>query len=238
MLSFLTGKYPIFNSNDDIEALMEIASIIGRRQMEKVATLHSKSRIDKLALLGTRCLPILDRTFCTNVPSVTPEGITWREFVERQNPDIVAQAAATSPPPTSSTFPDSDAPSHKPGSSSTGNPDHNTSSSSKAADIENAFDLLEKLLHSESVKRITARDALYHPFLYEEGSEDDDFVPHPPGQGVCGYLHFKDSLTEEHWVREAMKVKGPMKKLSAGEGIPIGKKPCEYHTYVLDLMEL
>lgn len=48
MLSFLTGKYPIFNSNDDIEALMEIASIIGRRQMEKVATLHSKSHCPSL----------------------------------------------------------------------------------------------------------------------------------------------------------------------------------------------
>lgn len=42
MLSFLTGKFPLFQSNDDVEALMEIASIIGRRRMEAAATLHSK----------------------------------------------------------------------------------------------------------------------------------------------------------------------------------------------------
>lgn len=165
--------------------------------------------------------------------------MTWREFVERQNPDIIAQAAATSPPPTSSTFPDSDAPTHQPGSGSAEDPDHKaSSSSSRAADIESAFDLLNKLLHSESVKRITARDALYHPFLYEEGNEDDDFVPHPQGQGVCGHLHFKDSVTEEHWIRGAMKEVGPTRKLSAGEGIPIGKRPCEYHTYVTDTTDL
>jgi cell division control protein 7 len=37
---FLTGKFPLFNSSDDVEALMEIACIIGRKKMEKVATLH------------------------------------------------------------------------------------------------------------------------------------------------------------------------------------------------------
>ena len=42
LLFFLTGKFPIFNSNDDTEALIEIAAIIGRRKMEKTATLHSK----------------------------------------------------------------------------------------------------------------------------------------------------------------------------------------------------
>jgi cell division control protein 7 len=43
LLFFLVGKFPLFQSNDDIEALMEIAIIIGRRKMEKAATLHSTS---------------------------------------------------------------------------------------------------------------------------------------------------------------------------------------------------
>lgn len=38
---FLSGKFPLFNANDDVEALMEIACIVGRKTMEKVATLHS-----------------------------------------------------------------------------------------------------------------------------------------------------------------------------------------------------
>ena len=40
LLFFLTGKFPLFQSNDDVEALLEIACIIGRRRMEKTATLH------------------------------------------------------------------------------------------------------------------------------------------------------------------------------------------------------
>ena len=42
LLFFLTGKFPIFQSNDDIEALMEIATIIGKKRMEHAATLHSE----------------------------------------------------------------------------------------------------------------------------------------------------------------------------------------------------
>ena len=43
MLFFLAGKFPIFQSQDDMEALIEIATIIGFRKIEKVATLHSQS---------------------------------------------------------------------------------------------------------------------------------------------------------------------------------------------------
>jgi cell division control protein 7 len=43
MLSILTHRFPIFNSTDDIEALMEIAAIFGRSAMERCALLHSMS---------------------------------------------------------------------------------------------------------------------------------------------------------------------------------------------------
>ncbi|KAL0070243.1 Cell division control protein 7 [Marasmius tenuissimus] len=69
LLFFLTRKFPIFQSNDDVEALMEIAAIIGKRRMDKVAMLHN-------------------RTFATNVPTVTPDGMPWKDFIEKQNPDI------------------------------------------------------------------------------------------------------------------------------------------------------
>ncbi|KAF5322338.1 hypothetical protein D9619_000232 [Psilocybe cf. subviscida] len=69
LLFFLTGKFPIFQSNDDIEGLMEIAVIIGRRKLELAATLHG-------------------RIVSTNVPSLENEGINWQTFVERLNPDI------------------------------------------------------------------------------------------------------------------------------------------------------
>lgn len=42
LLFFLTKKFPLFQSSDDVEALMEIAAIIGKKKMERTATLHSK----------------------------------------------------------------------------------------------------------------------------------------------------------------------------------------------------
>jgi cell division control protein 7 len=42
LLSILTHKFPVFNSNDDVEALMEIAAIFGRDSMERCALLHSE----------------------------------------------------------------------------------------------------------------------------------------------------------------------------------------------------
>ncbi|KAF9266134.1 kinase-like protein [Marasmius fiardii PR-910] len=81
LLFFLTRKFPLFQSNDDVEAIMEIAAVIGKRKMERAAMLHN-------------------RTFSTNVPSITPDGISWREFIEKQNPDLT-----TPPEPNSRYYP-------------------------------------------------------------------------------------------------------------------------------------
>ena len=43
LLFFLTRKFPLFHSSDDTEALMELATIIGKKRMEKTATLHSET---------------------------------------------------------------------------------------------------------------------------------------------------------------------------------------------------
>ncbi|KAK2465904.1 hypothetical protein APHAL10511_001545 [Amanita phalloides] len=321
LLFFLVCKFPLFQSNDDVEALMEIAAIIGRRKMEKAATLHS-------------------RTFSTNVPSITHEGTSWREFVEKQNPhlydvrepdpqyfpyswhptssrkakDHVPASAlhAPLPPPSSSptsqrsfsptVFPRPPSPTHE----------------SHKADIEAALNLLEQLMNPESTRRITPRAALYHPFLVngswsgegtlegvrmnedegdgqsegdrddrgygdevmDSGSEDDgegednmddigitgkakqkekrkrgrrrgrargqkrgklmsaanddEFVPHPFGEGVCREWHFRDDVTEEPYVKVMVECEDgerreEMLTLAAGEGIAIGRQPCEFH---------
>ena len=86
--------------------------------------------------------------------------------------------------------------------------------------------MLSATLEPESVKRITARDALYHPFLKDEGDVgDDEFFPHPYGQGVCGMYHFKDSVSDDLCVIGHQ----GMQKVNAGEGIAIGNQPCEFH---------
>jgi cell division control protein 7 len=98
--------------------------------------------------------------------------------------------------------------------------------------VEQALDLLEGLLHPESIKRITPRDALYHPFLYEseDGEGDDAFFPHPFGEGVCGKLHFVDPVTEEFRVCiRTEEGDTSVIPVMAGEGMAIGDEPCEFH---------
>ncbi|QRW16075.1 kinase domain protein [Rhizoctonia solani] len=76
LLACLSGKFPLFNSNDDTEALAEIAAIVGRNKMEKCAMLHN-------------------RTFLTNIPSICKDKPrTWTELVQDMNPKLAQ------PPPT------------------------------------------------------------------------------------------------------------------------------------------
>ncbi|KAH7887499.1 kinase-like protein [Phlebopus sp. FC_14] len=224
LLFFLTGKFPLLQSSDDIEALMEIATIIGRQRMEKTAILHS-------------------RTFATNVPSISAEGISWREFVERQNPHMMEfprpnnryypyngqQAVLVShnpnpPPPSSSSS--SYSPAHIPRHSAVPYP----TEESHGNDVENALSLLKQLMEPESTRRITPRGALYHPFLADPMEpEDDALFPHPFGEGVCRKYHFLDEVTEEPCVLVNVDGEEKVRSLVAGEGIAIGGNPCEFH---------
>lgn len=57
MLCFLTRRFPFFTSNDDTEALLEIAAIFGKRRMEKCAAMHSELRTHMglaFIILGTQ----------------------------------------------------------------------------------------------------------------------------------------------------------------------------------------
>ncbi|KAI0306879.1 kinase-like protein [Multifurca ochricompacta] len=226
LLFFLTGKFPLFQSNDDVEALLEITCIVGRRRMEKAATLHS-------------------RTFTTNIPSIAPEGKPWHEFVETLNPKLreppksdsrlypYSMSEASSgggshaPPPSSSSSPDAEG---VPRETHSVSPSPSTQEHER--DVEQALDLLERLLHPESIKRITPRQALYHEFLREseEGEGDDALFPHPFGEGVCGKLHFVDGVTEELRVRTMTEDgSNSVIPVMAGEGVAIGNEPCEFH---------
>jgi len=120
--------------------------------------------------------------------------------------------------------------------------------------VDSALDLLGKCLHWDPTVRISARDALYHPFLalpgLDEGGEgeDDELVPHPFGQGVCGSLHFRDEMTDDLCVFVPLSANVDMgvgvgweagnatpvtKTLVSGEGIAIGGAPCEFHVDVV-----
>lgn len=142
------------------------------------------------------------------MPSVTSQGMPWRDFCSKQNPGL------------------QDPPQAKPlwfphASVSVSEEEH-------LADLDNAFDLLEKLMHPESIHRITARDALYHPFLHEEPG-DDAFFPHPFGLGACGALHER-SDDGDLLVMRVVGNERMVRYVESGEGIAIGDQPCEFHS--------
>ena len=95
------------------------------------------------------------------------------------------------------------------------------------------LDFLELIMEPESTRRLTPNRALHHRFLRESAPgvpEEADVVPHAPGHGACGSLHFQNE-SKEHCAH--VKVPGRegwvVKRLRPGEGVPIGKEPCELH---------
>jgi len=237
LLFFLAGKFPLFQSQDDIEALMEIAAIVGRKKMERVATLHSVSSFLRRRHFGFN--QVSGRTFTSNVPSITQDGISWHDFVERQNPDlrvppkpvkrffpysVSAASRSSHPPPPSSSSPGMSTTAI---SSSPSPPSPET----YAFEIMRALDLVEHLMHPDASQRMTPRMALAHPFLMDGDDDDDDeYFPHPFGEGVCGAEHIWVPDSDERVVRiQREDGKFDMRIVTAGEGVAIGHKPCELH---------
>jgi serine/threonine protein kinase len=61
--------------------------------------------------------------------------------------------------------------------------------------MDSALDLLKKLLACDATKRLTAHQALMHPFLNDDVPDDEkekEEKIHPPGKGVCGHFHLVD----------------------------------------------
>ncbi|ORX41053.1 kinase-like domain-containing protein [Kockovaella imperatae] len=70
LLSILAQKFPIFNSTDDVEAMMEIAALFGRSALERCAMLHN-------------------RTLICNVPTLDADPQrTLKSIVLRLNPHL------------------------------------------------------------------------------------------------------------------------------------------------------
>lgn len=182
---------------------------------------------------------------------MTAEGISWRDFVERLNPDVhtppsqpdtrfwpyCLDPSSSNPeprarhPPTSSSpvfsshsrspSPEDDSPSASASSSLV-----DYLASTHAQDVADALSLAEGLLDPNAIKRLTPAQALEHPFLRDpalarEGLTERDLVPHPFGHGICGSLHWVDDQGIGH-----VKVKAPRKmgKRKRTEGAPSSGK--------------
>lgn len=62
LLTLLGRRFPFFNSADDVEALIEMASIFGVRRMKYAASLHGQ-------------------IFETNIPTIGEKGYGWEKLV-------------------------------------------------------------------------------------------------------------------------------------------------------------
>ncbi|KAI9168226.1 Cell division control protein 7 [Blastocladiella emersonii ATCC 22665] len=71
LLCFMTRRFPFFQSNDDVEALLEIAALFGRKLLKSFAAKH-------------------DRVLLCDLKSVPRERIAWRDLVYTLNPDEFA----------------------------------------------------------------------------------------------------------------------------------------------------
>ncbi|KAG4028844.1 hypothetical protein MFRU_019g01300 [Monilinia fructicola] len=122
LLTILSKRFPFFNSADDVEAMIEIATIFGVKRMKNCAYLH-----------GT--------VFETNIPTIGQAGfalekiILWSTCRNEAGPDGAEQPLTK--------------------------------------EEKLAVEFLERCLELNPHKRISAEDALNHPFLREQ-TEDDD----------------------------------------------------------------
>ncbi|KAJ9312317.1 hypothetical protein DTO271D3_7475 [Paecilomyces variotii] len=62
LLTLLGRRFPFFNSADDVDAMIEMASIFGNRRMKAAAALHGQ-------------------VFETNIPTIGEKGYSWEKLV-------------------------------------------------------------------------------------------------------------------------------------------------------------
>ncbi|KAJ2956406.1 hypothetical protein NQZ79_g7719 [Umbelopsis isabellina] len=114
LLSILTSRFPFFQSEDDADALVEVAGVFGLREVKECASIHN-------------------RTFHTNIPNVPKTRISFLKLCLVLNKERAEQWG-----------------------------DEN---------LRLAVDLLEKVLVLDCNRRISAEEALNHPFLSPNNSK-------------------------------------------------------------------
>ncbi|KAB8345861.1 hypothetical protein FH972_022916 [Carpinus fangiana] len=124
LLTILARRFPFFNSSDDIDAVIELATVFGKAKMKKCAMLHGQM-------------------FECNIPTIGEEGYTLEKIIIWSTRSVTRDK-------------------------------YGNKIRLGAAEAE-AVEFLEACLAMNPDQRISAADALQHPFLKERdgGSEDE-----------------------------------------------------------------
>jgi cell division control protein 7 len=129
LLTILAQRFPFFNSTDDVDAMIEISSIFGKRRMYACALLH-----------GT--------VFDCTIPSVGERGFPFEKLILWST-------------------------------CRTGDADKDDESKALKDGEKEAIKFLERCLELDPKKRISAKDALDHPFLskpLDDEPRDEEMV--------------------------------------------------------------
>ena len=76
LLTILSQRFPFFNSADDIEAMIEIASVFGQRRMKACALLHGAVFDCTIPSIGEKGYPLEKLIVWSTCRSLEPEGAT------------------------------------------------------------------------------------------------------------------------------------------------------------------
>ncbi|XP_048351682.1 cell division cycle 7-related protein kinase isoform X2 [Sphaerodactylus townsendi] len=165
-LSLLSGRYPFYKASDDLTALAQIMTIRGSKETIQAAKTFGKS------VLCSKEIPALDlRTLCERLrgksinSDVSTGDVQINPFREHALPaEISNNSEFVSQTPQKFIQ-------HQKKNCHEGD-GMNVRSSEKAADLkgwdtipDEAYDLLDRLLDLNPATRITAKDALLHPFF-------------------------------------------------------------------------
>ena len=124
LLTFLTKRFPFFHSADDIDALLELTAIFGRKRMRDTALLHGQ-------------------TLETNIPSYSDVGHSFEKIIlwstDRSKRDRLGNRVEE-----------------------------------LSNDEKEAISFMERCFELNPQRRITAKEALMHPFVAKAGEEGED----------------------------------------------------------------
>lgn len=160
LLSFLSRRFPFFNSNDDNEALVELTTIYGLKRMIKCGEIHNRSIL-------------------SNIPHVQHGGKHLHLLLYQLNPFIfprppsawhhggVRKSVGDAETENTNIFTLCNQPFDKEIKENVYK-SFNQQFAKPWPELElyHAIDLCKKLMHLDCTKRLNAQQALMHPFLY------------------------------------------------------------------------
>ncbi|KAI9850622.1 MAG: hypothetical protein M1838_005336 [Thelocarpon superellum] len=148
LITMLARRFPFFNSADDIEAMIEIATIFGARKMRACALLHNT-------------------VFETSIPTIGERGFSLEKIVLWSTGRTGTKSSASASASTASTA-------TEPAAGNTGSDGGNGETSTLTPDEAKAVRFLGRCLELDPARRISAAEALQHDFLACAGEDEPE----------------------------------------------------------------